>query len=255
MTNDQVWQPLRAELARWIYANRSARFWLRDDDAVMPTAALERLLTLGKEHKVPLTLAVVPLHAGDALAGRLAAEESLTVAVHGWSHENHAPSAQKKQELGPHRPRTVILGQLRDGYRQLKASFTGQFVPVLVPPWNRIDSLLLPELPGLGFEALSVFGAAKTKHAAFLPVINTHVDLMDWHGTRGCRDHGELVRAIVMELQQRFDGSNEPVGLLTHHLVHDASAWDFLKALFAVVAEAPGGRWVSIRQLLGRQSV
>lgn len=255
MTHDQIWQPLRAELARWIHANRSVRFWLRDDDAVKPTPALERLLTLGKEHCVPMTLAVIPMHAEDAFAGRLAGEESVSVAVHGWSHENHAPGSEKKQELGPHRPQTVILGQLRDGHRQLKARFTGQFVPVLVAPWNRIDSLLLPQLPGLGFEALSVFGAAKAKHAAFLPVINTHVDLMDWHGTRGCRDHGELVTAIVKELQQRFDGSNEPVGLLTHHLVHDASAWDFLKTLFAVVAEAPGGRWVSIRELLGRQTV
>lgn len=255
MTNDQVWQPLRAELARWINANRSVRFWLRDDDAVKPTPALERLLTLGQEQKVPLTLAVVPLYAGDALAGRLAGEEGISVAVHGWSHENHASSSDKKQELGAHRPQSVVLGELRDGYSQLKARFKGQFVPVLVPPWNRIDSLLLPELQGLGFEALSVFGAAKAKHSAFLPVINTHVDLIDWHGTRGCRDHGELVRAIVEELQQRFDGSNGPVGLLTHHLVHDASAWDFLKTLFAVVAEAPGGRWVSIRELLGRQTL
>jgi peptidoglycan/xylan/chitin deacetylase (PgdA/CDA1 family) len=250
MTNDKVWRPLRAELARWIHANRSARFWLRDDDAVMPTDALERLLTLGGEHAVPLTLAVIPMHAGEALAERLAADERVTVAAHGWSHQNHATKDEKKQELGPHRPREVVLGQLRDGYRLLKPSFAKRFVPVLVPPWNRIDPLLLPELPGLGFEALSVFGPVKAKHAAFLPVINTHVDLMDWHDTRGCRDHGELVAAIVRELHQRFDGSNEPVGILTHHLVHDESAWDFLKTLFAVVAEAPGARWVSIRESL-----
>ena len=99
-------------------------------------------------------------------------------------------------------------------------------------------------------KALSVFGPAKAKHAAFLPVINTHVDLMDWHGTRGCRDHGELVAAMVREMQLRFDGSDEPVGILTHHLVHDESAWDFLQTLFAVTAETPGGRWVSIRELL-----
>ncbi|ATU95927.1 polysaccharide deacetylase (plasmid) [Phyllobacterium zundukense] len=248
MTDDQIWQPLRAELARWIHANRSARFWLRDDDAVKPTDALERLLTLGKDYAVPLTLAVIPAHVEQALSERLVEEDSVTVAVHGWSHENHAPSDEKKQELGPHRSLITMTGQLRDGFGLLEQQFSKQLVPVLVPPWNRIDPLLLPELPGLGFEALSVFGPAKAKQAAFLPLINTHVDPMDWHGTRGCRDHGELVAAIVRELQQRFDGSNEPVGILTHHLVHDESAWAFLRALFAVTRETPGGRWVSIRE-------
>lgn len=250
MTDHAVWQPLRAELARWIHANRSVRFWLRDDDAVMPTGALDQLLKLGNEHRVPITLAVIPALTEQALAERLADEAGVTVAVHGWSHENHAPRSEKKQELGSHRPLSTMTGQLRRGIELLDGQFSERFVPVLVPPWNRIDPLLLPELPGLGFTALSVMGAAKAKHAAFLPVINTHVDLMDWHGTKGCRDHGELVAAIVTELKQRFAGSDEPVGILTHHLVHDESAWDFLLALFALTQEIPGSRWVSIRELL-----
>ena len=250
MTDDAVWRPLRAELARWIHANRCARFWLRDDDAVKPGDALEQLLALGKKHTVPLTLAVIPANTGEALAIRLRGEESTTVAVHGWSHKNHAPPHEKKQELGPHRQLSTMTGELRSGFAFLKEQFSERFVPVLVPPWNRIDPLLLPELATSGFEGLSVFGRVKAKQAAFLPIINTHVDLMDWHGTGGCRDHGELVAALVGELQQRFDGSDEPVGILTHHLVHDELAWTFLRMLFAVTAETPGGRWVSIRELL-----
>jgi peptidoglycan/xylan/chitin deacetylase (PgdA/CDA1 family) len=250
MTDDEVWRPLRAELARWIHASRSARFWLRDDDAVKPTQALERLLALGRENAVPLTLAVIPAHAENALAERLAGEPGVSAAVHGWSHVNHASKDEKKQELGSHRPREVVLGQLRDGYARIEELFPKRFVPVLVPPWNRIDPLLLPQLPELGFEALSIIGPVKAKHAAFLPVINTHVDLMDWHGTRGCRDHGELVTAIVKELQHRFNGSDQPIGILTHHLVHDESAWAFLHKLFAEVTAAPGGRWVFLRELL-----
>ncbi|CAN7697567.1 polysaccharide deacetylase family protein [Phyllobacterium sp. LjRoot231] len=255
MTDNAVWQPLQEELARWINANRNARFWLRDDDAVKPTAALERLLALGSEHAVPLTLAVIPAHAEAQLARRLAHEDSVTVAVHGWSHENHAPKNEKKQELGPHRALNVVTAQLSDGCKLLEELFPKRFVPVLVPPWNRMDPLLPPELRELGFKAISVFGPPKAKHTAFLPVINTHVDLMDWHGTRGCRDHGELVAAIVKELQQRFDGSDEPIGILTHHLVHDESTWEFLLTLFAVTAEVPGGRWISIRKLLGEKLV
>ncbi|RUW55421.1 polysaccharide deacetylase, partial [Mesorhizobium sp. M1A.F.Ca.ET.072.01.1.1] len=46
MTFDQIWQPLVEELACWRRADRKAEFWLRDDDAVDPTAALDRLLEL-----------------------------------------------------------------------------------------------------------------------------------------------------------------------------------------------------------------
>ncbi|TIS82782.1 MAG: polysaccharide deacetylase, partial [Mesorhizobium sp.] len=60
MTVDQIWQPLVEELACWRRADRKAEFWLRDDDAVDPTAALDRLLELTRALEVPLTLAVIP---------------------------------------------------------------------------------------------------------------------------------------------------------------------------------------------------
>ena len=53
MTEDPIWQPLQAELARWIHASRSAKFWLRDDDAVEPTAALDRLIGLANDFDAP----------------------------------------------------------------------------------------------------------------------------------------------------------------------------------------------------------
>ena len=250
MMDEAAWQPLREEFARWTKANRIARFWLRDDDAVEPTAALERLLVLREEYQVPLTLAVIPAHVKEQLARRLAHEDGVNVVVHGWSHENHAPANEKKQELGPHRALDVMSAELGDGHKLLEKLFLDRFVPVLVPPWNRIDPLLLNGLPNLDFKALSVFGPVNEKFTAVLPVINAHVDLMDWHGTRGCRDHGQLIEAIIKELRLRFISSDEPIGILTHHLVHDKSAWDFLQKLFAVVAAAPAGRWVSLRELL-----
>ena len=41
MTRDP-WLELNAELDRWHKAGKTARFWLRDDDAVEPTPELER---------------------------------------------------------------------------------------------------------------------------------------------------------------------------------------------------------------------
>ncbi|MEK1889897.1 MAG: polysaccharide deacetylase family protein [Phyllobacterium sp.] len=250
MTIDPAWQPLSEELQRWSVTGRSARFWLRDDDAVKPTSALERLLQLGNRHQVPMTLAVIPAYAEKSLAERLAGERGVAVVVHGWSHQNHAPSDAKKQELGLHRPQDTVLRQLGEGISRIRTLFPERFVPALVPPWNRIDQSLIAELPALGFDALSVFGPAKTAQAALIPVVNTHVDLMDWHGTRGCRDHGELVAAIVKELQQRFDSTDEPIGILAHHLVHDESAWQFLEKLFAVVSGEPKAGWAPLSEFI-----
>lgn len=250
MTDNVVWQPLRDELSRWINANRSIRFWLRDDDAVEPTDALERLLTLSNKYEVPLLLAVIPSLAGAPLAERLKVEHLATVAVHGWSHVNHANTGEKKQELGAHRALETALAELAEGQSRIQELFPEQALPILVPPWNRIDPALLPHLNSLGFSALSVFGTPKNSQTDHIPVVNTHVDLMDWHGTRGCRDHGELVNEIVGEMRNRFDGEDSTIGILAHHLVHDESAWIFLQTLFEVIAGTGGGRWVSARELI-----
>lgn len=245
--NDQaLWQPLARALERFGPADRLARFWLRDDDAIVPTQALDRLLALTGHHSVPLALAVIPAHTGPELSRRLKSEEHVTVTVHGWSHENHAPEGAKKQELGLHRPRQIVLDELARGAGRLAYLFGPQFAPVLVPPWNRIDAGLIPELPSLGYAALSVFGVPKP---APLPVVNANVDLMDWHGTRGCRDHGALVAEIVAALERCFE-TGEPVGILTHHLVHDQAAWNFLTRLFAETNRHSAVSWADIGALI-----
>ncbi|QKK34166.1 polysaccharide deacetylase (plasmid) [Rhizobium indicum] len=249
MTDGIVWDPLHRELDRWQAAGRVARFWLRDDDAVEPTQALETLMALAGQSQVPLTLAVIPGLTGEALAARLVEGAAVAVAVHGWSHTNHAGPEKKKQELGGDRPAEVVLGELDEGFRLLQRLHPARFLPVLVPPWNRIDAALIPALPGLGFAALSVYGRAK--QGGPVPLLNTHVDIIDWHGTRGGRSEADLVAELVAELRHRFAGSDEPVGVLTHHLVHDAAAWDFLSALFAVTDRHPGVRWSSASELLG----
>ncbi|MDV4153938.1 polysaccharide deacetylase family protein [Rhizobium brockwellii] len=249
MTDGIAWDPLRRELDRWQAAGRVARFWLRDDDAIEPTQALETLMALAGESGVPLMLAVIPGLTGEALAARLVEETVITVAVHGWSHTNHAGPEAKKQELGGERPAEVVLGELREGFRLLKRLHPARFLPMLVPPWNRIDAALIPALPGLGFAALSVYGRAKQEGP--VPLLNTHVDIIDWHGTRGGRGEAELVVELVAELRDRFAGSEEPIGVLTHHLVHDAAAWDFLSALFAITARHPAVGWSAASELLG----
>lgn len=245
---EDSWRALAAELARWCDAGRVADLWLRDDDAVEPTAALDRLLASAGRYDVPATLAVIPAFAGDRLAARLSAAPGVTVAVHGWRHENHAPVGKKKHELGPDRPMAVILDELAMAKATIDGLFKHRAAPLLVPPWNCIGNDLLSHLDGIGFAALSVYGRAV---AAPLPVVNTHVDLIDWHGARGCRDQTELVTEVVGELRWRREtGSREPIGILAHHLVHDDAAWAFLDTLLKATAANPGCRWVSVARLI-----
>jgi peptidoglycan/xylan/chitin deacetylase (PgdA/CDA1 family) len=223
-------------------AGEPVRFWLRDDDAVSPTTALERLLDLCAEHAVPLTLAVIPRDTGEPLAEVLAERGDVTVAVHGWSHANHAGPSEKKQELGLHRPLAETAQELEAGFQKLSGLYPQQFIPMLVPPWNRIAPDVIEALPALGFRSLSVFGPEKK---VVLPLLNTHLDIMNWHGVRGGRDPEALFAelALLLEAPER----PETIGILTHHLVHDDNAWNYLKALFAATSGHAACRWVSAR--------
>ena len=246
MIASEAWTPLIVELDRWQDAGRTARFWLRDDDAVEPTTALSRLMDMTERHAIPVTLAVIPAHTGRALADFLDARSSVSVAVHGWSHVNHAGDGEKKQELGSHRPAGVVLAELAAGFKHLRALYPSQFTPVLVPPWNRIAAALVPELGGLGFRALSVFGPEKP---APIKLINSHVDLMDWHGTRGAREPAALIADIVKRLREIFETGGS-MGMLTHHLVHDEAGWRFLGGLFEVSLRHPACHWMPLADMI-----
>ncbi|MDB5665846.1 polysaccharide deacetylase family protein [Cypionkella sp.] len=220
-----------------------ARLWLRDDDAISPSQNLDTLLGLTEAADVPVTLAVIPACSGQPLAARLAMAAHVSVAVHGWAHTNHAPASEKKQELGAHRSVPQVLDELSRGFAHLSRLHQHQFTPVLVPPWNRISPLVVAELPALGVRALSVFGP---ETQAPLPLINTHVDVIDWRGTRSGRPDAELMDEIAAAMAR----GNAPIGLLTHHLVHDAQVWGFLARLFALTADHPGCRWVGLPELI-----
>lgn len=244
---DAAWAPLMEEFDRWRRAGRVATFWLRDDDAVEPTEALERLLGLAEAHDVPVTLAVIPAFTGEALARRLDHARAVDVAVHGWSHENFAPPGEKKQELGAHRGAVDVLASLERGLAHLSHLHGTRLVPVLVPPWNRIDPALVVQLQAIGFGALSVFGPERDRG---LRQINTHVDVIDWHGTRGGRGTDVLVGEMVARLRE-IEAGRATLGLLTHHLVHDEAVWRFLSALFERTAGHPACRWTALSSIVG----
>lgn len=245
-----VWQPLRDELAQWRDAGRTASLWLRDDDAMEPTPALDRFADLVRGHNVPVALAIIPARTGPALADRLAGEVLIHPVIHGWSHANHAPASEKKQELGLHRPRDAVLGDLAKGLVRLRELYSDRLTPMLVPPWNRIDPSLLDDLPALGFTGLSAFGH-KLGPQPRLAVVNTHIDIVDSRAGNRCRDHGVLIAGLVQELRDaRTAGGSGPVGVLSHHLVSDEDAFRFLADLFTVTARSGAVFWRAPGELL-----
>lgn len=251
MTNDELWSPLRDELAEWRGTGRTASLWLRDDDAVEPTTALDRLIGLTRDYDVPVALAIIPARTGPALAQRLDAAPHIHPVIHGWSHANHAPAQEKKQELGSHRPRAAVLDDLAKGRARLDELYGQRLTAVLVPPWNRIDPDLLDDLPALGFTGLSAFGH-KLASRARLTVVNTHIDIVNSHAGNRCRDHAVLITTLVRELQEARAAGGRPVGVLSHHLVSDDDAFRFMRDLFATTAHSAAVRWCAPAELIGR---
>jgi hypothetical protein len=247
-----MWRALKAELDCWQAERRTATFWWRDDDAGTATAALDELLALRRDTDVPLALAVIPAAADPSLCATLQGEP-VAVLQHGWMHRNHAPPDDGKAEFGPHRPRAAMIADLRAGW-ELLANIC-PVLPVLVPPWNRIDPGLPAALPGVGITGLSTIHPRRPAPLG-LTVVNTHIDVMSWVTRRFGGDDAALAAAIG-HLGGRREGTvdrDEPTGILTHHLAHDRHAWEFIRRFVGETTAHPAVRWVPAGQLFGGQA-
>jgi hypothetical protein len=243
-----AWAAIEQELARWRDAGREAVVWWRDDDAAEATPELDRLLDLRRAHDVPLALAVVPARATSALAARLGAAQGIDLLQHGYAHTNHASGADKKEELGTHRPAMVVLGELGTGRMALERLFGPHVLPVLVPPWNRIAPGLVPALPEIGYRGLSTFGSRKrVSPVSGLLQVNTHIDLIDWNARRFAG--AETLLATFAQALGAARTTDEPLGLLSHHLAMDEAAWSFLQSFWGTVKGMPGVKIVSAHDL------
>ncbi len=258
------WQDLDAALDAWHGESRMADFWWRDDDAHIAGPALDRLLRAARRTGVPVAIAVVPAKIDRSISKALA-DGPATILQHGYAHRNMAPPSEKRSELGVHRPTRHLLADLAVGHEQLSAYFGPRAIPVLVPPWNRISSTVVPMLPEIGFRGLSRFAPRRRREpvAGFLE-INAHIDVVDWKEPLGHGRQGALTDArpfvgvaavlgqIVAHLEARRAGRvdpDEPTGLLTHHLVHSEDAWRFIEAVLERISRHPGARWRSAADL------
>ena len=242
---------LREELEAWRALGRTATLWWRDDDAVDATEPLNRLIGLSARYEVPLALAVIPAHLQPGLAEAVARAPLVTVLQHGWSHDDHGRDGEKTIELTDTRDTETAEAELAEGDRRLAAAFGDRYQRVLVPPWNRIGEATAARALAGHYGAVSGFGPRKPEQQGWL---NTHVDPIDWRGHRGFLGTEAVIDQLVSHLSARRTGSgvdpDEPTGLMTHHLVHDAAGWAFLEMLLRMTANHPSACWSPVSVLL-----
>jgi len=224
------WDALARECDAWATTGRNATWWWRDDDTVAPTPALETLIALAPT----VALAVIPDRMKPELAGFLRPHSGVRALQHGFAHVNHARSNERKSEFPDSRAVQTAWAELVEGSRMLQSTLGPQALPVLTPPWNRASDALLAGLHGRGFRGLSRYLPRKAPQIHGLKQVNTHVDVIDWKGSRGFVGETAALTLLVGHFEARRLGNvdrNEPTGLLTHHLVHDPATWRFLEKL------------------------
>lgn len=226
------------ELDRWRDLGLAARFWWRDDDATGDTPELRRMIGQAESTGLGIVLAVIPDRLEQGLVERVAASPSLIVMQHGFRHQNHAAPGGKKSEFGPDRDPDAAIADLRSGNDRLAASFGRRFTPWLAPPWNRIDPGVSSRLEEAGLRGLSLYGDTPKGLADGIATIHTHLDIIDWKAGGGFVGAGAIDILFAAALRRRRSGEvpeAAPIGLLTHHLVHDSACTAFLDGFAAFV--------------------
>ena len=225
------------------------RFWLRDDDAVVPSAHLTLFLDQCSAFKIPVCLAVIPKDTDEALVTALSQYDKglIQIAVHGWSHQNFASRVEKKQELGAHRSIDVVLEELKAALEKVQSLYGEQAVSMLVPPWNRISPDVVTALPEIGFKAISTFHDKKSawKKDQPIPFYDTHLDIIDWKAGGVGRSADDLFESLAGLIRNGASAlqNDQMIGILTHHLQHDDKASYFLTRLFDITSNNPGCEW------------
>ncbi len=247
------WSDLIEEFERWGETGRTAKLWWRDDDAVAPSARLDRLFRLTEG--IPLGLAVIPALAQPQLAAACAYRPRVAVLQHGWQHINHAEPGGKKSEYPAGRSASLVEAEIGAGAARLKSLFGAQARPVFVPPWNRFAAEFLPVLSRVGLKALSASRSdrAMTPTEGGLSSIDAAFDPVAWRSDRRFIGERPALAALVDALRQHrlvADRDAHGMGILTHHLVMDEATAAFLEQLIDVTNCHSAVRWVGVDEAI-----
>ncbi len=206
------------------------------------------MMELFAAYGVPLSLAVVPAALTEPRWQYLNGFEKMNPDrwcwhQHGWRHINHE-STGKKQEFGGGRKVTAIKRDLEQGKKRLERVMGSHFYPVFTPPWNRCSRGTLELLKELGYAAVSRDHGSQTPLPGRLPDYYVNVDLhtrKEKHPTEGWKN-------LFAEIGKAFEQKH--CGIMIHHRMMNAAAFDFLEILLKKLIETPGLRLVHFKDLI-----
>jgi hypothetical protein len=231
---------LNHELAIWRRAWKSPILWWRDDDAREPTWKLKRLLHV--RDSLPLTLAVIPDGNMQELASHLKGVEGITIAQHGVDHENRLRAGGPRSEFPEWTQQEEINAAVASGRARMTAA--GLNPGLFVPPWNEPTDMQLTAVAAVGYDTYSIGVNGAPRNG--LKHVGAQVDVLRWKGEPRFRGRRRIFDALRKQLERRRESGqfDEPIGILTHHLVHDEKTWDFLE--WFVEFSTPRFDWRSI---------
>lgn len=215
------------------------RFWLRDDDAVAVTPALRELAQRCAGAGAPLLLASIPAGATRELGAWVRDHPDITPCQHGYAHRNQSPAGERATELGGARDDDAVLDELRVGWHLMLSCFGDRAMPLMVPPWNRMRPSLAPHLAASGYKAVSTFAGAAALPGTAPVRLDCDLDIIDWRNGRRGREPADVAHRLL-PLIATAGNTGQPIGLLTHHLAHDPTAWALLGTLLPLIATHPG---------------
>lgn len=119
--NAAPWQALTLELDRWSADGRTVGLWLRDDDAVAPSPALDRLSEFAERFAAPVLLAVIPLLA-EPCAGACVARQAVAASLPARRRPSQPrPGRQQEIEFGPERAAADVDAEIAQGWQRLRS--------------------------------------------------------------------------------------------------------------------------------------
>ncbi len=205
------------------------QIWWRDDDAVKDSDALQDFLHALSA--APLLLAVIADKYDASLIKAVQQQPQIKIAQHGFCHINHSKANDKKSEYPTHRSLNKALAEFQIGKTKLSKDFADQFIPVFVPPWNRLDKAFLPLLLKAGFNGISMYGNKNENengngngNGNVVNRYDSHIDVINW------KEQKKFIgtQNFILSLKHAITNNINPIGILTHHKIHNAETNRFL---------------------------
>lgn len=224
------------EISLWGSSEPRPEFFWRDDDLSKTVPSLERFLRLSDRYNVPVAFAAIPTLLTSGAAQAVRGSRHGRIAVHGFTHTNHAAPGLPSSEYPEGRASADVLGELRDGQALVREHARDRFLNLFVPPWGRFDR----SFDGLLARAGVIGFSASTNSGRYSVPIQYDCQLVTEHGGTAL-DFDQIVDRVTRQLQLRRTGAwprRLPIGIMTHHRTFNPELEARLEALLGLLTAA-----------------